>query len=281
VTGPQVRVVFSRPIMQSHDRMGIARQRQWVRWVMAATVAAGAWSCAGTGTGTSTGTAKSVAWTYGGDTGPARWGDLSSDYKTCSTGRTQSPVDLAGTSLTELEPAQLHYDGLTTSAVFNGHAIQLSVDSNNWMMVDGKRATLAQVHLHSPSEHLIRGERFPLEAHFVHTGEAGNLTVVGVMFRAGEADPSLEALAPALAGKAGEATPVRLRLADLVSPDVTAHFRYEGSLTTPPCSEGVAWYVAQQPRSASPDQIAAFVRVTGDNARPVQPLQGRQVRQSR
>lgn len=242
--------------------------------MLVAAAVATAWSCA------SGHEKEGVHWTYSGETGPAQWSTLSPDFSTCGTGQRQSPIDIANPAHAPFDAVQLHYSGATTTMVNNGHAIQLSVEPGNWVEIGGKRADLAQVHLHSPSEHRIGGERFPLEAHFVHAGEGGGLTVVAVLYRTGDANPLIAAIGAGLTSGAKEPTPFTTKLSEFGPGAPSAYFHYEGSLTTPPCTEGVAWYVSQDVKTASADQVAAFVRLTGENARPVQPLHGRQVLQS-
>lgn len=249
------------------------RERRWAPWMIVAASVVTTWSCEQEKEG--------VHWAYTGEAGPAHWGALSPEFKTCAAGQMQSPIDIANPAAAELGPVQLQYGGATTSMVNNGHAIQLNVEQGNWLQAGGKRANLAQIHLHSPSEHRIGGEHFPLEAHFVHAGEDGGLTVLGVLFRTGEADAALATIVSGLAGGASVATPVTIKLADFgPRSGAPGYFRYQGSLTTPPCTEGVVWYVSNEVKSASSDQIAALVRLTGENARPTQPLHGRQVLQS-
>lgn len=250
------------------------RERLWAMGIVAAASVVTAWSC------TKAHEKQGVHWTYEGEAGPAHWGAISPEFKACGSGQRQSPIDVTNPSQAPLGPVQLHYGGATTTMVNNGHAIQLNVEPGNWLEADGKRADLAQIHLHGPSEHLVRGEQFPLEAHFVHAGEAGNLTVVSVLYRTGEASALLAGIGSSLAGGAKEAMPFTMKLSEIGPGINPAYFRYEGSLTTPPCTEGVVWYVWQETRSASAEQISAVTRLIGENARPVQPLNGRQVLQS-
>lgn len=249
------------------------RERRWAPWMVVAASAVTAWSCGQNKQG--------VHWAYTGEAGPAHWGALSPEFGACGAGQMQSPIDIVGPATAQLDPVQLQYGGAATSMVNNGHAIQLNVEQGNWLQAGGKRSYLAQIHLHSPSEHRIGGEQFPLEAYFVHASEDGNLTVLGVLFRTGEADAALATMVKGLAGGASSATAVNIKLADFgPKSGATGYFRYQGSLTTPPCTEGVVWYLSQEVQSVSSDQVAALVRLTGENARPTQPLRGRQVLQS-
>lgn len=260
--------------MKTLGLMASLRGHRLALGLMVAASVVTAWSC------TQAHEKAGVHWTYTGEAGPAHWGALSPDFTACASGQRQSPTDIVPPSQASLGPVVLHYDGATTTVVNNGHAIQLNVEPGNWLEVDGHRSDLAQVHLHSPSEHRIKGEQFPLEAHFVHTGEAGTLTVVSVLYRGGEASALLAGILSTLTSDTREATPFTMPLSAFGPGTRSAYFHYEGSLTTPPCTEGVAWYVLQDTHSATTDQIAAVTRLVGENARPVQPLYGRQVFES-
>jgi carbonic anhydrase len=141
----------------------------------------------------------------------------------------------------------------------------------------GATFELLQLHFHSPSEHTIAGRHYPLEAHFVHRGADGGLAVMGLLFREGAADPQIAAIWRAMPAHAGGTAPVDIPLGSLWKP-AGAFASYDGSLTTPPCTEGVRWYVAEADATVSRDQAAAFVAAAGENARPVQSLNGRIIR---
>lgn len=215
-------------------------------------------------------------WTYKGDSGPDRWGALSADAAPCAAGTRQSPIDIAaGVGATAIETS---YPSAGTELVHNGHTIQLNAAPGNTLSAGGATFELLQLHFHSPSEHTIAGRHYPLEAHFVHRGADGGLAVVGLLFREGEADPRIAEMwrtMPAHAG--GAAAPVDIPLNSLWRP-AGAFANYDGSLTTPPCTEGVRWFVAEAAATVSRDQVAAFVAAAGENARPVQPLNGRVIR---
>lgn len=222
---------------------------------------------------------EAAHWSYTGESGPEHWGSLSPEFAGCASGQRQSPIDIAATGDANLPPMTATYGGRSTQIVNNGHAIQLDVEAGQTLEIGGRRWTLAQVHFHTPAEHRVRGEWFPLEAHFVHRDADGNLAVVGQLYRPGAADAVLAEIVPALPGAAGDARPLAIPLSTFgPSAPALAYYRYDGSLTTPPCTEGVAWHVMQAIRQASPAQIAAFVNLTHENARPLQPLHGREVR---
>lgn len=217
-------------------------------------------------------------WSYSGEGGPQRWAELSPENKPCATGHQQSPVDLSGAMSASIAPPAAHWISASGGMVINnGHTIQVDVPAGGSVTLDGKDYVLKQFHFHHPSEHTIDGKQFPLEAHFVHAAADGDLAVIGVMFLEGAANPNLDAIwatAPGREAKAAVAFPID---AAAFMPKQDAAFRYEGSLTTPPCSESVHWTVMATPVTASSSQIAAFASMFPNNARPVQPLNRRYV----
>lgn len=217
-------------------------------------------------------------WSYGGEGGPDQWGDLAPENKPCSTGAQQSPIDLANALNANVDAPHPHWVAAHGGTVVNnGHTIQVDVGNGGGVTLNGKDYALKQFHFHHPSEHTIDGKQFPLEAHFVHTSKDGDLAVVGVMFEEGAANPNLDAIwatAPGREGKAAVAFDIDVTK---FLPAKSPAYRYEGSLTTPPCSETVHWTVMADPQTASSGQIAAFSTLFPWNARPVQPLNRRYV----
>jgi len=219
-----------------------------------------------------------VHWMYSGEHGPEHWGELSEAFIACSAGKSQSPIDIVDPIDADLDPIVLAYRGSTTAVVNNGHTLQINAGPDNSLELNGQTFELLQFHLHSPSEHRIRGESFALEAHFVHKNDRGELAVVAVLFREGARNPGIakiEASAPAKAGMS-EALDTRIASFDIL-PKNTAHYRYAGSLTTPPCTEGVQWLVVEAIGSVAREQVQKFVEIIGENARGPQPLNGRRV----
>ena len=216
-------------------------------------------------------------WGYAGETGPERWAELSPDYLAC-TGSNQSPVNLDRFAEAELKPIQFDYAATGIEVVNNGHTVQVNSAEGSQITVDGRVYGLKQLHFHAPSEHHINGEAFPLEAHFVHAAAEGDLAVVALMFNAGDATNA--ALAETLGNApervhAAHVPSAPLALADLL-PANRDHYRLNGSLTTPPCTEGVLWLVLKQPALASVAQIEALAKtLAGPNNRPLQPLNAR------
>ena len=216
-------------------------------------------------------------WSYEGATGPGHWGDLSPEFSACKTGHMQSPVDLGVAA--EIGPFKVRtsYQPGPLTILNNGHTVQVNFPEGSTLSSGIARYKLLQVHFHTPSEATVYGVHYPMVAHFVHVDYAGNYAVLGVMFEEGAANPELEKLIKAAPRtmQAAHAVPGVTFDANKLLPENLAVFRYEGSLTTPPCTEGVRWHVATHRATASAGQIAALHAIMGDNARPVQPLYGR------
>ncbi|MEO5368230.1 MAG: carbonic anhydrase [Magnetococcus sp. WYHC-3] len=218
-------------------------------------------------------------WGYTGHGAPEQWGSLDPKFAACSQGMNQSPVNIAGTVEAELPPLMFHYRGGASEVVNNGHTIQVNVPPGNALMVDGSAFELKQFHFHTPSENLIEGRSFPLEGHLVHANPQGQLAVVAIMYEAGAENKALAQVWAAMPTKGGEkamlAQPVNV--ADLL-PAQRDYYRFTGSLTTPPCSEGVRWLVMKEAVSISAEQVGHFSHVMHHhNNRPVQPLNARLV----
>ena len=220
---------------------------------------------------------EAVHWGYHGAGGPSPWRDLSPDYRACGAGRMQSPIDLDGGEPVDMAAVEFDYRPTTLTIGNNGHTVQVDYPPGSALIFNGRRFELRQFHFHAPSEHAIDGKRYPMEMHLVHVGADGTLAVIGVLFEAGAANPALVAAWDRLPGQAGapesyQGVPVDAR--DLVAA-APGYFRYMGSLTTPPCSEGVNWFVVAEPASVSAEQIEKFTAIVGANARPLQPRNNR------
>lgn len=232
-------------------------------------------------------------WSYHGKTGPAHWGDLAPKYAAAKSGKEQSPIDIktAEAKLTELPSWGFEYgDDTSLAVVNNGHAVQANVpEGKGEVTIDGETFKLLQFHFHAPSEHLVDGKEYALEVHLVHQGAGGELGVVGVLIREGSAHAELGKFWGDLPRAAGhdEATGkskavTQFDLNKLLPADHSS-YRYAGSLTTPPCSEGVRWCVLATPIEMSSAQIAAFKDLFSGpefpdgNRRPVQPLNERTI----
>jgi carbonic anhydrase len=224
-----------------------------------------------------------VHWGYEADNGPDIWGSINSDWALCAEGLEQSPIDLANAVKTRLpavdldRPGEAEFEVLTQAGVVdaldNGHTIQVNSKTGEKLTVGSKTYALLQFHFHAPSEHTVDGEHYPMEMHFVHQAEDGALAVLGVLVEEGAPNPGVAPLWAQLAEAPGTETTVELRaeFAEPVFPDAGSGFyHYVGSLTTPPCSEGVQWYVRKTFTTLSKEQIAEFTAVYDHNNRPVQ-----------
>jgi carbonic anhydrase len=220
-------------------------------------------------------------WAYNGSAGPAAWGGLKPEFSMCSTGQRQSPIDIRGGLAVDLDPVRFDYQSSKFAVVDNGHTVQVNLAAGNSIEVGGKRFELLQFHFHRPSEERIDGRQFEMSLHLVHKDEQGRLAVVALLFDKGPAHPVLQKVWNNLPLERNEEAQARvpLELIDLLPTD-RRYFTYMGSLTTPPCSEGVQWIVMRQPVTVTPEQIEIFARIYPMNARPVQQASGRRIMQS-
>ena len=210
-------------------------------------------------------------WGYAGDGAPEQWGNLQPDFKVCQFGLEQTPIDLAGGMKAEAGALALDYKPLPLRVVNNGHTIQVNADAGCSCSIGGAKYDLLQFHFHHPSEHLLAGKSFDLECHFVHKSGANALAVVGVFIKPGAKNPALAPLFDSMPSKEGPEVKVSGTIdPSALMPKSGGYFRYMGSLTTPPCSEGLTWTVFKEPIEASPDQIKQFASLFANNARPVQ-----------
>lgn len=228
------------------------------------------------------GSADSPAhWDYSGHADPAHWGELEPGYAACKLGHEQSPIDIRGAKAANLPALGFNYGGSRAEVINNGHTIQVNLAAGGSVKLSSGDYKLLQFHFHTPSEEKIEGTAYPLVAHMVHKNSAGKLAVVAVLFQEGKENPVLAKVFQAMPAKAGDKAELAAALnpADLL-PAKTDYFAFMGSLTTPPCSEGVYWQVLKTPVEMSREQLATFRKLYPMNARPVQPLNGRTLQQS-
>ncbi|XP_071699398.1 alpha carbonic anhydrase 4-like [Rutidosis leptorrhynchoides] len=215
--------------------------------------------------------------------GPHKWGSLTAEWKACTNGKSQTPIDIDTKKVkeqaTDLKKA---YKAAPAKIANKGHAIVVEWDGDaGGIEVNGTTYKLVQCHWHTPSEHTIDGKQYDAELHFVHKNDAGQLAVVGVLYEVGDADPFLaNTIKDKIKGLGDddENDLGKISAAKSTS-DNKKYFRYYGSLTTPPCSEGVIWTLAETVKSISKDQIdllkEPLEKTYQENARPVQDLNGR------
>ena len=238
--------------------------------------------------------AAGVDWGYSEKNGPEHWGK---HFTICGVGKNQSPINIADErtlNISDLvtdqqtlasKPAgflkiDFNYQTVPLKPINNGHAIEVEYDPGSTIHVHGRSRALQQFHFHSPSENQINGVTFPMEVHLVHEDEEENKTVVSVLFKEGKANPFIEKLWAHMPDQIGTQIVVpdeEINVKDMLPSD-RRYYYFNGSLTTPPCSEGVAWLVLKEPVEISQEQIAAFRAAMGfANNRPVQPVNTRVV----
>lgn len=225
-------------------------------------------------------TGNAVAWEYEGELGPDQWGTIDPAFAFCAEGRQQSPIDIVKPLKTELPMLGVKYVPTQPTVKHLGHTVQVDYVKGSTLALGDDVHELLQYHIHTPSEHRVEGNQFPLELHLVHRSEAGNLAVLGVLIKEGAYNPAFAPLLENLPSEEGESRQLpathdtRLLLPNGGEGRLDT-YRYTGSLTTPPCTEGVRWNVLAEPVELSPEQIERFRTVVEANARPVQPLHGR------
>lgn len=219
-------------------------------------------------------------WTYSGAEGPRYWGELAQEFGLCKAGKNQSPIDLkevAAVGTTGLNGFDVYYRDVPMKILNNGHTIQVNVPLGSYIKIGEHRFELLQYHFHTPSEHQKNGFNYPMEVHLVHKDGDGNLAVIGVIFQEGKENAYLADMLmylPKEINKEEIVKNVTINPAKMF-PVNKQFFKYSGSLTTPPCSEGVYWIVFKEPVEASAEQIQQMNELMGENARPVQPLNSR------
>lgn len=220
---------------------------------------------------------EGVHWGYEGETGPANWGTLSPDYAACGEGQEQSPVDIPVDAPTNTAGLKVNYEPSALTIVNNGHSVQVNYDPGSTIEVGGTSYALSQFHLHSLSEHTFAGDHTPMELHLVHKDANGRIAVIGVMLVEGSENPAYATVLANMPADEGEPETVAgvTVAAEALLPADRSYYRYNGSLTTPPCTEGVSWFVMAKPVELSASQIEAFQALYSDNYRPVQPMNGR------
>ena len=215
-------------------------------------------------------------WDYDGQEGPKHWGTLAEKYFMCAEGHNQSPINLVADLPADLPELVFEYNNLGDLVEENtGHAIQENVKPGNSVIMLGKKFELKQFHFHSPSEHTVNGKTFPMEVHLVHQNDESEYFVVGLLFKTGNRNKIIDQLPSFKKSRGEDPRSNQIDYNELVT-ERKDYFLYNGSLTTPPCTEGVLWIVMKQPIIVSPDQIQHYRDLLGfDNNRPVQPHNSR------
>lgn len=223
-------------------------------------------------------------WSYIGNTGPIHWGELDPTYSACSIGINQSPININFAQVKKLNPIkgglQIHYKPAPFTIENTGFTIQANpTNSSSYILLGGNKYILKQFHFHTPSEHQFNGQSKEMELHFVHQNKYGKIVVIGLLIKEGSENVTLESIWKVMPKELSTQTLLLEKPINLLAllPQVQTYFYYNGSLTTPPCSEGVQWIVFEKPIELSSSQIQDFRRVFPDNHRPIQPLNGRAI----
>ena len=222
-------------------------------------------------------------WDYGDQFGPNHWGDLSADFTTCKTGRHQSPIDIRHPKRADLPPMRFDYKPSPLHIIDNGHTIMINYAPGSIMSVGGKKYVLQQFHFYRPSEERVNGKSFDMTVHLVHADEEGHLAVVAVLLRQGADNALVHELwreLPREKRKETRKDNIEIDASQIVPFD-HSYYTFSGSLTTPPCSENIRWFVLEHPATVSAEEIKKFSGLYRNNARPTQPLYDRVVLESK
>jgi carbonic anhydrase len=219
---------------------------------------------------------SSKHWDYSNMNGPGAWSRLSPEFAACGAGKEQSPIDIRAENGSHLSPIKFAYTAGKAAMVNNGHTIQVNIANGGSIKLESDKFKLVQFHFHTPSEESVNGKRYPLVAHLVHKADDGSLAVIAVLFKSGRENPALRQVFDQLPHSPGEEAALTQSF-DLsrILPVERSYYAYSGSLTTPPCSEGVRWQVLRTPVEISPQQLLAFKKIYKMNARPLQAVNGR------
>jgi carbonic anhydrase len=224
-------------------------------------------------------------WAYDGAEGPEHWGDLDPAYATCKLGKQQSPVDIRDAKKAELPAIHFEYKSGPIKIINNGYTavrVNYSAGNGNFLIVGDNRYELTQFHFHRPSEEYIQGKPSDMAIHLMHASADGKVAAVAIMLKEGSANAAIRQLwqyMPTTAGPEHEIPGVEINPAGLLPHDF-AYYKYMGSQTAPPCTEGVTWFVLKTPMEISPEEISAFAKLYPHDVRPIQPLNGRVIQES-
>jgi carbonic anhydrase len=222
-------------------------------------------------------------WSYSGDHGPKHWAELDPQFAACKTGKYESPINIEQATISDLPALVFNYSGTPLDIVDNGHTVMVTYAPGSTLMVGDRKYELKQFHFHHPSEERIHGKQFDMVVHLVHQDLDGHLAVVAVLLTQGRENPLIAQLRGTVpAEKEHPVTlPELLINASDILPSHLGYYTFPGSLTTPPCTEGVAWYVLKTPVEISAEQLDWFVKLYPLDARPIQPLHGRTILETR
>jgi carbonic anhydrase len=222
-------------------------------------------------------------WAYEGKDGPKKWATLDPAYSECKVGHHQSPIDIRHTEKADLPPIQFDYAPSPLTIVDNGHTVMVKYEPGSFLTVGDHRYELTQFHFHHPSEEHINGKVFDMEIHLVHEDASGNMAVVAVLMKSGKVNQALQLMwdhLPKEKDKVAAVEGVLVNAADFL-PVNHGYYTFVGSLTTPPCTEPVTWFVLRTPEDISREEVQVFANLYPHDTRPTQKLEGRVVRESK
>lgn len=218
-------------------------------------------------------------WDYKGSNSPENWGKISQEFATCATGKMQSPINISDFK-ESAKPKKItfSYNATPKVEINDGRTIEVQYNKGAYIDINGHKYNLTQFHFHSPAENLSQGKQYPLEMHLVHQDKDGHLVVIGIWFKEGKENKILDSIWKVMPQKAGQKVKVSNIDLQKLMPKNMNFFHYSGSLTTPPCTEGVSWFIFKQPLEVSKGQIKKFQQIMKEpNNRPIQPLNGRKI----
>ncbi|MBI5971066.1 MAG: carbonic anhydrase family protein [Deltaproteobacteria bacterium] len=220
-------------------------------------------------------------WSYEGEHGPEHWGGMSKEFEKCSKGARQSPIDITGAAVEKSPAIDFAYKPTKLKLWNNGHTVQVNYETGSFITVGKEKYQLAQFHFHNPSEHTLGNKPFAIELHLVHKNAKGALAVVGILLEEGAENLAYKAVFANLPKNADTKIDADLSInAETLLPSDRTYYRYDGSLTTPPCSEGVNWFVLKTPIQLSKEQLASYNGIFKKTNRPVQPLHDRKIQEA-
>ncbi|MBF0541573.1 MAG: carbonic anhydrase family protein [Nitrospirae bacterium] len=220
--------------------------------------------------------AKNISWGYSGAGSPENWGKLDKSFSICSEGKNQSPVNLTAFVKTAIKNIYFNYNTYAAEILNNGHAIEVNYSNGSTITVDKTTFELKKIIFHAPSENTVEGRSYPMEAQLIHSDKHGNIAIIAVLLTEGSENEFIKTLWTQLPKKSGEKNSLAERLnVNNMLPMDRHYFRFSGSLTTPPCTEGVRWFIFKNAITISKEQIKTFTDVMHDNNRPVQQINGR------
>ncbi len=225
--------------------------------------------------------ANGTFWTYEGEFGPANWSKINAAWNKCNGGARQSPIDIRDGMKVDLEQISFDYRPSGFSVTDNGHTVQVQLGGGNYLSVGGRTYELQQLHFHRPAEERVNGKMYEMGIHLVHKDVEGRTAILALMLQRGKPQPAVQTVWNNLPlEKKDTFTPSIVFDPNDLLPERRDYYTYMGSLSEPPCTEGVLWLVMKEPLQASPEQLALFSRLYPLNARPVQASSGRMIKES-